>query len=290
MRFMSPLLVLMICLGNANGALLVYESFDYSPGSQPGNGGSGWKQAWASDPMATTTNGLEYIDSSGNTLQVAGNASTRRSNGPEIEAVRDFQAEITGTFWFSVLIQGVAGEETVSLGINESLYVGQGAKDVTSTRWGVFDADKKQLSSLNILAENEISLFVGQAHYDQPKSKFTRLDLWRNPDLDTQPGVSAASNFYSGSIKEFDKIPKVAVYHTNSSAALDELRFGDSFSDVTTFTAGGSSGAVPEPSTIVIFGLLIPITLLIRRKQVLAAAGQNPNGDRIGSFMRYRSR
>jgi hypothetical protein len=274
MRFLFPLLVLSMCIDSAIGALLVSESFDYTPGSRPGNGGSGWKESWGSDPMSTTNTGLTYTDSGGNSLQVAGNASTRKSNGSsQIEAVRDFENEITNTFWFSVLIEGVAGNNTVSLGINESFYVGQGAKDVKSTTWGVYDADKTQLSGVGVSAVNDISLFVGQALYSRSKSKFTQLNLWRNPDLDAQPDASATSSFYSGSIKEFDKIPKIAVYHTSDNAALDELRFGESYADVTSYTSASPSGSLPEPSTFLILSLLIPLAILIHRKQRLALVG-----------------
>lgn len=127
------LLVMVMLLDNANAGLMVYESFDYTPGTQPGTGGAGWKQAWGSDPLETTTYGLVYADANGNALQVAGNASTRLSTGStQVEAVRDFQMELIDTFWFSLLIRGASGNETVSLGINESFYIGQGAKDVTS--------------------------------------------------------------------------------------------------------------------------------------------------------------
>lgn len=148
----------------ACGALMVYESFDYAPGTRPDNGGLGWKQGWGSDPLATTSNGLNYADGSGNSLQGAGNAATPPSNGSgQIEAVRDFQNELIDTFWFSVLITSATGNETMSLGINESFYVGQGAKDVTSTSYGVYNADKTKLGSIGIFAGTEISLFVGSA-------------------------------------------------------------------------------------------------------------------------------
>lgn len=271
MRFALPLFVLVMLVNNAIAALMVYESFDYTPGSRPSDGGSGWKQAWASDPLATTTHGLAYADGTGNLLQAAGTASTRQSGGgSQVEAVRDFQNEVIDTFWFSVLIKGASGNETVSLGFNESFYIGQGAKDVTSTAFGVYDADKTELSGVGVLALNETSLFVGNAVYDQSQDKFDHLNVWRNPALDTQPGVADSSLFYSGGIKEFDKIPKIAVYHTSDVGALDELRFGGSFSDVTAFTSAGPAAAVPEPTTIMFFGMLIPIALLVRRRQVLS--------------------
>ena len=279
MRYIFTLLVLLLWMDTSSGALIVSESFDYAPGSRPGNGGSGWKESWGSDPMSTTNTGLTYTDSLGNELQVAGNASTRKSNGSsQIEAVRDFQNEIENTFWFSVLIHGVAGNNTVSLGINESFYVGQGAKDVKSTSWGVYDADKTQLSAVGAAAENEIALFVGRALYSQSKDKFTHLNLWLNPNLDAQPDASATSNFYSGSIKEFDKIPKIAVYHTSDLAALDELRFGESYADVTAFTAAGPSGSVPEPATFLILALMVPFAILLHRKQRLALVGLPTEG------------
>jgi hypothetical protein len=255
---------------SAIGALMVYESFDYTQGSRPGNGGLGWKQAWGSDPLATTSTGLDYADVNGNSLQVSGNASTRQSNGStQVEAIRDFQAELIDTFWFSVLIKGANGNETVSLGINESFYIGQGAKDVTSSAFGVYDADKTQLSGVAILAVNEISLFVGRALYNQSHDKFTHLNVWRNPVLDTEPNVADSTSFYSGTIKEFDKIPKIAVYHTSNLGALDEVRFGQTFADVTAFTsAGRAAGVVPEPSAFVILVSLIPFGILMRRRQL----------------------
>lgn len=267
MRFMSPLLLLVVLTANTNAALIVYEPFDYSPGSKPGNGGLGWKGAWVSDHMATTDSGLGYTDPGGNTLDVGGNASSRKGNGSsQIEAVREFQNELTRSFWFSVVLRGSPGSETVSLGINESYYIGQGGKDVTSLYWGVYDADKTELSGLSLLADNDTSFFVGNAIYDQRQDKFTRLNLWRNPNLTTQPDVTDTSKFFSGSIKEFDKVPKIAIYHTSSLAALDEIRFGQSFADVASFTSRGSAAPVPEPSSITILALFLPLGYLARRK------------------------
>lgn len=271
MRFIFPLLVLMLLNDVASGALMVQESFDYAPGTRPVNGVLGWKQGWGSDPLATTSNGLDYADGNGNSLQVAGNAGTRPSNcSTQIEAVRDFQDELIDTYWFSFLIKSATGNETVSLGINESFYVGQGAKDVTSTSYGVYDADTTQLGSIAIFAGTEISLLVGRAVYDQSQDKFSHLDVWLNPVLDTQPDVLDATTLYSGAIKEFDKVPKIALYHTSTLGALDELCFGDSFADVTAFTSAGPAAAVPEPSMVVMLGSLIPLMLLLRRKKVLA--------------------
>ena len=270
------LLVMVMLLDNANAGLMVYESFDYTPGTRPGTGGSGWKQAWGSDPLETTAYGLAYADGNGNALQVAGNASTRLSTGStQVEAVRDFQVELIDTFWFSLLIRGAAGNETVSLGINESFYIGQGAKDVTSADFGLYDADKTQLSGGGLVSLTESSLFVGRALYDQSQEKFSQLNVWHNPVLDVQPGVADASIFYSGAIKEFDKVPKIAVYHTSDLGALDEIRFGESFSDVTAFTSAGPA-AVPEPATVVIIGTLIPLTLLMRRRRAFWLAGHCP--------------
>lgn len=282
MRFPFSLLVLVMLLDNANAGLMVYESFDYTPGTHADSGGYGWKQAWGSDPLATTTPGLDYVDGNGNTLHVAGNASTRLSNGStQVEAVRDFQTELINTFWFSLLIRGASGNETVSLGINESFYIGQGAKDVTSAAFGVYDADKTQLSGGGIISFTESSLFVGRVLYDPFQDKFRHLNVWRNPVLDIQPEIADTSIFYSGAIKEFDKIPKIAVYHTSDLGALDEIRFGESFSDVTAFTSAGPA-AVPEPATVVIMGCLIPIALLMRRRRVVACVGQYPASVQVG--------
>jgi len=266
--FLTVLVFLTVLAANTSAALIVYEPFDYSSGTQPGNGGMGWKEAWASDPMATTNGGLTYVGPGGNQLDVAGNASSRLGNGSsQTESVRDFQNELTSSFWFSVLIRGGSGNKTVALGINESFYIGQGAKDVLSSSWGVYDADKTELSGLSISAANDTSLFVGNAIYQKSQDKFTQLHLWRNPNLSTQPTVTDPTKFYSGSIKEFDKVPKIAVYHTSSLVALDEIRFGQSFADVTSFSSSGSRSAVPEPSSITILAVLLPLGYLTRRKR-----------------------
>jgi hypothetical protein len=248
-------------------ALIVYEPFDYTPGSKPANGGLGWQGAWASDPMATTNIGLAYTDPGGNSLEVRGNASSRRGSGSsQLEADREFQNELTSSFWFSVLIRGAPGSETISLGINESFYIGQGAKDVTSLFWGVYDADKTELSGLSLLADDDTSFFVGNAIYDGSKEKFTGLNIWRNPNLTIQPDVKDTSKFFSGSIKEFDKVPKISIYHKNRLATMDEIQFGQSFADVTSFTSRGSAPPVPEPSSITILALFLPLWYLARRK------------------------
>ena len=271
-RFSLPVLFLTVLTVNTNAALIVFEPFDYSSGSQPGNGGLGWKEAWASDSMATTHGGLAYTGPGGNMLDVAGNASSRLGNGSsQTESVRDFQNELTSSFWFSVLIRGGAGNETVALGINESFYIGQGAKDVISSSWGLYDADKTELSGLSILAGNDTSLFVGKAIYEQPQDKFTQLHLWRNPNLSTQPAVTDATKFYSGSIKEFDKVPRISVYHTSSLVALDEIRFGQSFADVTSFSSSRSGSAVPEPPSLTILAVLLPLAYLAHRKRTRQA-------------------
>ena len=77
---------------------------------------------------------------------------------------------------------------------------------------------------------------------------------------------------------EFNKIPKIAVYYKSDLAALDELRFGESYADVTAFTAAGPSGSVPEPATFLILTLMVPFAILLHRKQRLALIGLPTEG------------
>ena len=265
-RLLPVIFLSFLCVSEVSAGLIVHESFSYAPGARTGNGGFGWKQAWGSDPMATTNQGLQFTDSLGDSLQVSGNASTRMSGGSaQIEAVRDLQTELADTFWFSFLVNGIGGSHTVSVGLNQSVYIGQGAKDVTSAQWGVYDTDKALLGSGGNITQGQSVYFVGRAIYNQANDKFTDLDVWMNPVLSVAPQISDPSVLYSGSVKEFDKVPKIAVYHTNTAAAVDELRFGDAFADVAPFTSGGGSLAVPEPPSFLFYLVLLPVTALACR-------------------------
>ena len=146
MRLLPVIFLSFLCASEVPAGLIVHESFSYAPGAQPENGGFGWKQAWGSDPMAITNQGLQFTDSLGDSLQVSGNASTRMSGGSaQIDAVRDLQTELSESFWFSFLVNGINGSHTVSVGLNQSMYIGQGAKDVTSAQW-VFTMQTKPFS------------------------------------------------------------------------------------------------------------------------------------------------
>jgi len=135
MRLLPVIFLSFLCASEVPAGLIVHESFSYAPGAQPENGGFGWKQAWGSDPMAITNQGLQFTDSLGDSLQVSGNASTRMSGGSaQIDAVRDLQTELSDSFWFSFLVNGISGSHTVSVGLNQPIYIGQGAKDVTSAQ------------------------------------------------------------------------------------------------------------------------------------------------------------
>ena len=121
---------------------------------------------------------------------------------------------------------------------------------------GVYDADKALLGSGGSITQGQSVYFVGRAIYNQANDKFTDLDVWMNPVLSVAPQISDPSVLYSGSVKEFDKVPKIAVYHTSTAAAVDELRFGDAFADVAPLTSGGGSLAVPEQPSFLFYLVL----------------------------------
>ena len=82
---------LMLCMAGQTMAVPVAsESFDYLEGKLVGSeGGSGWSEAWQggkeADNIVITWPGLEYADSKGKKLSVAGQA---------IRTIRDFDAVI----------------------------------------------------------------------------------------------------------------------------------------------------------------------------------------------------
>ncbi len=225
--------------------LIAYEPFAFS-GGVPGHGsGTGWSGNW-SGGSATTTTGLTY-----SSLATSGSAA---SNGQSFRNLSAAAGGANSTTWISYL-----GSQTSSsyMGVNlmnsstEILEFGSvysyGADGNPSTHYGIYrnisGFSKSHLGStpVNVDLTGTTNLFVLQLAVNVDSSATAYLFL--NPTLGSTPSTSSAIaslTWAAGTMPTFNRIRIDAPI-----GALDEIRIGNTFADVT---------PVPEPS---IWGLMI---------------------------------
>lgn len=256
-------LLIPICVEKSLHAdLLISDSFDYAVGSLKGNNGGGgprWSGAWSSDDgVHVTSPGLTYVDSLGNTLDVAGNA-TRGTSSSSFKSERDISPILSTDVWLGVLITGAAGARQVGIALDQKFFVGQGqGGNENGSNWAMYDQDGLVFDT-GLVAGGDTSFLVAKIEFSGGDE---RAWLWRNPNLNAEPDKANALNGASGnSIKDFT-VAKIQVHHnTNGIGLVDELRIGTAYADVSPFTA------VPEPSSLMLVGLFSSALWGTRRRR-----------------------
>lgn len=239
---------LILAGGHACGETLVYEGFDYSPADLTGNnGGSGWTTSWtdSGNPTVVRTPGLTFTDPIGNTLNTHGSALNTADGGIATTISAREVADRNAETWISVLIQP-QGNFTEFIGVsfydqglataNARFAIEHAAgKDLRLTRRAGTPSPLHSASFATTVGTTVLAVIHlipdGGVGVDTPH----RLDVFFNPNLDSEPGAPHASLSISG--LQFDRV-RIAGQN-GKSTVVDELRIGETYADVTPFTPAG---------------------------------------------------
>lgn len=260
---------------SASAATLAYEGFDTTqadgtnlPTVQGGDTSFGWGDQWrfnAANTLGITVDspGLEFGG-----LPTAGKLASSNFDGNSAgQYRRELDASYTvgtgtgerGEMWASWLTtwsgngDGTGGNalqwfklnngntEVISAGINNWGGV-RGTALEDQWRLAPGSASDPQDSFTGVVAEPgedyQLSLRLSASGSD------TLVELFVNSDDDRTLGSALATHTLTGAAT-FDQV-RLQTQHTNITAEWDEIRIGESFSDV---------GLVPEPSSLALLGL-----------------------------------
>ncbi len=273
--FAFAAVLLTTTMTTTHGVLLLEEQFIYDPGAlQDNDGGVGWKSGskWSNNQTPGTqvvSPGLSYTDSLGNVLDVAGNSiSPNNANDSNVEdAVRDAFGDAikSGTIWMSFLMKAdPSGSNKVFVSMEEKYFMGQGSKNVSSSKWSLDDlADTN-----NILEDFDTPAIDSNTHFFVTRVEFNASGsneeawFWIDPNLDATPSDSDSLTGTAGEvIQDFD-LTKISIgFDSSTNAMVDELRIGTSYADVSPFTIT----AIPEASAFLSMGCLALLAAARRR-------------------------
>lgn len=263
-------------LPQAGGALLVYEGFDYTTGTNIAgqSGGEGvWGEAWRSTdggiPTAQSP-GLDY-----ESLPVVGNRAELTSNGSN-SIFRGFTENTViggaeGEIWVSFI-----GRVDASTGVGYiGFYRGGDTSGFRSFLLGSFSGSNHfwgaladspsggKVEATEVGGQTQVFLV---ARFDYTTSgQLDAIDLWLDPVLGSasalgSPLASIGSADLGTKDYSFDRIRLFGTQ--NSGTQLDEFRVGTTFESV----------AIPEPAAIaVIFGCGALLFCLYRRRRPASA-------------------
>lgn len=298
MRKLSTLLAVsltLLAVHSAQAQLVAWEPFLYDAGQSLaglGDNTGGWGGAWlntsAGNRFATNTAGsLSYssLPTLGNMVEVGyptGPTGTTASPQRNIDTTFGaLAAGASGQVWVSLLYQnldddlgGKAGYHQANLGLfqgtSEKLAVGSpntytaGLTDTMSMWNGGNMANISQSTMATPRGVNPANtvFIVVRLDLDNSTSTFDTAYAWFNPDLSSEPSTATAISRI-GQI-DLSGVNSIRVQAGNLNASgdntfllVDEIRIG---------TSWAAMSAVPEPSTMAVFGLGLLATLLRFRK------------------------
>jgi len=286
---LSVLAVGLLITGGAtatSASLIAYEPFDYPPspaGTDTNNhlpgitgldGGIGFDGAWTDNVQATSTFGsanratgiagpddfpshdrqtpLSYTDANGNVLPTQGNQARTSFGGISI-ASRDLDGTYGNpgdTIWLSFLGQSANATTGTrwagfSLGDSDGLYFGRSRN--SQGNWGVAHLGNPLIESTTPL--NQQVFYVAKLEYNIDPNEDSKITLWINPLLDTEPLENDGWVGYA-KLSSFDFILMAG----NFSTDLDEFRLATSYFSV-----------IPEPASLVLMG--IGALLMLKRRR-----------------------
>jgi hypothetical protein len=223
-------------LGAAQGAPIMYESFDYDAATDL-NSLTDWSSAFGSSAVVTD-GGLSYTDSQSNTLAVAGNAAIVGGGGGSIRNLGQTLGD-DEEVWVSFILKGDSsvgnwgGLSFFNSG-SEDFFIGRQTND--NLVYTVGDGGRKILG--DGVSVDETVFFVVQV---DPTAGTT--SLWMNPDLDVSL-ATVTPTYSSGNVRAFTDL-RVAG-GTDGNMSFDEIRVGTTSADV---------GVIPEPATMALLSL-----------------------------------
>lgn len=247
---------------------VAYEPFDYAPGSGliGLSGGSGWSGAWRHrnpspgvSPLITGGS-LSYTDAEGGSLVTSGGALESKNGTATPIAFRGVAHRTTET-WISFLMRPATSGDFVGL----TVYHG-GDDNAANSRFGVEQRDSGTRSVRLVNSEPTPNASILSPVHTAPVGETIfvvirmtpgtgtggqdRLDVFYNPLLRGSPITPAATlSIVPGG---FDRVRVAAT--NGRSAGYDEVRIGDSYSDVAPSDAlveePGPDGLTPSQRSI----------------------------------------
>ena len=215
----------------AHGELIAYEGFDYPDATKVVGmtGGYGWAEQWlAGTPSRVRAPGLAYTDSNSVVYPVVGNAlyleDSFRYNTRELA---EPQGALSTTTWFSFIGKGSMGGGKEALCFNLDSFSDEIAIGMYngSSNWVVVLPGG--IHSLGVGFSQKVFI-VGRID-----SNYTsRIRVWVNPDLDTEPDdADAAVNVTYSPRVEFSQVV-IEGATAGADSIWDEIRLGTTFADV----------------------------------------------------------
>lgn len=256
----------------ASAQLIAYEGFDYAAGTDniPGlNGGTGFAAAWGTGAgtESVLASSMAYTDGLGNILQTTGGSGYFTGTPAATSMSRSLSAARGDgtTTWISFVAQrfgpdaywaaSVQFRSGDTGGTTEKITVGEISEnnatlgaDAANNWWGLFNQAGAGGSAANTADGYLVTnLTFVLLRVDNGVGATDSVRMWLNPNLNVAPDDLSASVTLSGLDLTFDRIRIFSRNggsgFANAELGVDELRLGETFADVSAFTA------VPEPST-----------------------------------------
>lgn len=300
-RLAAAIALLLTCTSSSFAALFAYEPFDYVVGTDITgsslNGGTGFSTFWGVNSTGTTIAGntpgdtitlgsLSYSDMLGNSLLTSGNSAYLTGEPGTSQPFRTLattRGQDGTTTWLSFI--GVrlgpttnnaatpenpyprAANYSLYNGNSERLAVGNGS-GATTDAWSFLPAGSTANRVASTTPMADLSFVVVRIDHIGDSTVADNAYLFLNPTLGVEPTISLAD---ASSVGGFDfTVTRVRPFAGGLDApnsrpwaelAIDELRLGETFADVTPFTP------VPEPSTwALILAGIAGLALMRRRK------------------------
>jgi len=263
---------------SVQAALLAYEGFDYTDGSNLNNQGAvgaGWADSWSAPGGGTgwkvVSPGLTYTDltTSGNTLQT-GTAGGRADRALDVSSTGPFAsyADPTNTFldrggdlWFSVLMIGQTSGNTFNGFEFSDVTTGNQRYFVLRAQngnWTIGDQSGETTgiggaTNIGAVDGTNPDFFVLRIGLDSAADS-DEVDVWFNPTIAGSLGAPTES--FTGLDLQL-AVQRVADF--GAPLTVDEIRWGDSADAVL---------SIPEPTSVALIS--IGALLLLRRRRRLS--------------------
>jgi hypothetical protein len=251
--------VMMTSVRDVSAALIAYEGYDYAVGSNilGENGGSGWANAWSgSSPSATVGDrdiqapGATYpgLATTGNKAFISATNQTERTLSAGVQGAGTAEEML----WFSFIGQRSGPNNTRFFGLsfyqgtsasgNERFTIGEPSGNA-SDLWGAhFTSTAQGRVEAAGASINTESLLLGRIDFHANAND--DLYLWVNPNLSLgEPAIGTANvsslGLWNLAFGIVSTRAGTTSGGTHGSAYYDEIRIGNTFSDV-----------IPEPASM----------------------------------------
>lgn len=263
-----------VCSGSASGALVAYEGFDYSAGTDidTQTGGSSWNAGWSSPTGVSVDNPVNDLTYTG--LPTIGNSLTNPLAGNVQNIERTWNAtDLTGDggeIWFSLMVNQASGSSDAGDELRFQIFQGgdspirnNGSDTMLSIDengslelWGMSGTTANATTSITTGANH---LLVGQYIFSDTAGSDV-WNLWVDPTIAGSLGAATLSA--TGDIQldgEADGLASeiLDLRFLRNEMNLDEIRIGTDYASV-----------IPEPTTSGLAALGTALIFARRRRSI----------------------